>query len=57
MPRMALWGQVGACPFPLDPRGESIGNQSDCGMEMKLILGLEREEGQDLDLKADCGSN
>lgn len=57
MPRRALWGQVGSCSFPPEPRGGSTGKQSYCGMEMKLILGLEGEEGQDLDLKSDRGSN
>lgn len=57
MPKRALRGQVGSCSFPPEPRGGYTGKQSDCRMEMKLILGLEGEEGQDLDLKADCGSN
>lgn len=38
-------------------RGGSAEGQSDCRMKIKLIFGLELEEGQYLDLKADSGSN
>lgn len=55
VPRRVLWDQIVCSSFPPGSRGGFIGEQSDCGMEMKPVSGSEREEGHDRDFKQVLG--